>query len=106
MYYNFKNNSGIDRFSSYFYQLRELLNRKPESILEIGVGDRVISSYIQNNTEIKYTSLDYNKTLKPDIGASIESNLREMLRLSKKHVIASTYYYFLLLRNKDIFNKD
>ncbi|PIT89105.1 MAG: methyltransferase type 11, partial [Candidatus Levybacteria bacterium CG10_big_fil_rev_8_21_14_0_10_36_7] len=38
-----------------------------KSILEIGVGDKVIASYIKNNTDLQYQSLDIDPELQPDI---------------------------------------
>lgn len=71
MYYVFGKNSGLDRFSSYHYQLREIFEAKPKSVLEIGVGDKVIGSYLKNNTDITYTSADYSDKLGPDIVADV-----------------------------------
>lgn len=59
------------RFVSYHYQLKEVLNREPESILEVGVGDRVFGNFIKNNTATTYTSVDIAEDLHPDVVGSI-----------------------------------
>lgn len=119
-HYDFERYSNTSRWASYFYQLREVLAFKPESILEIGVGDRVFGSFIKNNTKINYKSLDIAEDLKPDIVASItetklpdnsfdiccafevlehipyekfEIAINELLRVSKKYVIISMPHF-------------
>ena len=59
------------RFVSYYYQLKETLNRAPESVLEVGVGDRVFGDFIRNNTGVRYQSVDIAEDLSPDIVGSI-----------------------------------
>lgn len=59
------------RFISYYWQLKEVLAREPASVLEVGIGDRVFGSFIKNNTEIKYTSVDIAEDLHPDVVGSI-----------------------------------
>jgi len=71
--YNFKNYCQIGRWSSYWYQINEVLNLKPESVLEVGVGDKVLSDYLDNNTEIKYVSADIADDLNPDVICSVEN---------------------------------
>lgn len=70
-HYQFEKYSGTDRFSSYYYQLREALNCNPKNVLEIGVGDRMFGNYIRENTDIAYTSCDIAEDLNPDIIGSI-----------------------------------
>lgn len=70
-YYNLKEYSYLDRWSSYYYQLREIINLAPQSLLEIGLGDKVLSSYLKNNLKIIYKSLDFDPSLEPDIIASV-----------------------------------
>lgn len=60
-----------ERFISFYWQLTEVLAQRPSSILEVGVGNRVFGSYIKNNTEIKYTSVDIAEDLHPDVIGSI-----------------------------------
>lgn len=59
------------RFVSYYWQLKETLARNPASVLEVGIGDRVFGSFIKNNTDIAYTSVDIAKDLHPDVVGSI-----------------------------------
>ncbi len=66
-HYNFTKYSHVDRWVSYYHQLDEVLELKPTSILEIGVGDKVFGSYIKNNTNVEYKSVDIALDLQPDI---------------------------------------
>jgi hypothetical protein len=59
------------RFVSYFYQLREVLSRNPNSVVEVGVGDGVFGNFIRDNTSVDYTSVDIAEDLKPNIVGSI-----------------------------------
>lgn len=70
-HYNFDSYSHLDRWASYYYQLKEVLTFKPDNILEIGVGDKVFGSFIKNNTNISYTSIDIAPDLKPDTVGSV-----------------------------------
>jgi ubiquinone/menaquinone biosynthesis C-methylase UbiE len=70
--YEFSRYVGFDRWASYYYQLREVLNLKPSSVLEIGVGDKVFGNYILANTQSAYTSLDIASDLKPDVVGSVD----------------------------------
>ena len=118
--YNFFHYSYPDRWASYFYQLREVLSVNPNSILEIGVGDKVFQSFIKNNTHISYTSLDIAVDLEPDIIAHITDTrlpsntydvvcafevlehipfeefniaIKELCRISKKYLIISLPHF-------------
>jgi len=70
--YSFEKYCYISRWSSYFYQIREILNLKVKDVLEIGVGDGFLKNYIKNNTEIEYKSIDLNENLRPDIVGTVE----------------------------------
>ncbi len=71
--YSFENYVYLSRWSSYWHQIKEILKCRPNNVLEIGVGDKVVSNYLKNNTKIKYTSLDINSALEPDIVGNIEN---------------------------------
>lgn len=59
------------RFVSYYYQLKTVLARKPQSVLEVGVGDGVFGAFIRTNTAVAYTSVDIAEDLKPDVIGSV-----------------------------------
>lgn len=71
-HYRSSNYGDLARFASYYYQIKSVTKLHPESILEIGVGDKVFGSYIKNNTDITYTSIDIARDLEPDVVGSVE----------------------------------
>lgn len=114
-FYQEKDYNNFQRFISYFYQIKFISMLKPSSILEIGVGNKTLSSYLKNNG-FKVTTSDFNKQLKPDYVADatnlpfedssyemvvsfqllehlpwkkVKEAVYEMLRVSKKYVIVS-----------------
>ncbi len=68
-YYDFPYES-LPRWSSYWYQIHEVLSKKPQQVLEIGIGNQVVSKYIKE-TGVRVTTLDINSELRPDIVASV-----------------------------------
>ena len=68
--YTFERYVGIDRWSSYYYQLQEILAQNPKSVLEIGVGDRIIGTVLKASG-VSYTSADVAEDLSPDIVADV-----------------------------------
>lgn len=119
-WYNFRKYAGVDRFVSYYHQLDEALSLKPESILEVGVGDHVFGNYIEKNTDIRYESADVASDLHPTHTGSIEklplpdssydlvcafevlehlpfeklpTALKELSRVSKRYVLISIPHF-------------
>jgi len=119
-HYDFKKYCYPDRWVSYYYQLQEVLDLSPQTILEIGVGDGVFKQYIKNNTNIQYTNTDIAEDLKPDVVGTIENlsfkndsfdivcafevlehlpfekfegSLMELKRVSSRHVIISLPHF-------------
>jgi len=117
--YQFKQYLGIDRWSSYYYQLREIIEQKPKSVLEVGVGDHVVGNYLKRYG-IAYTSVDIAEDLSPDVAADVsalpfqnnsfdvvcafevlehvpferfERSLRELMRVSKHSVLLSLPHF-------------
>lgn len=54
------------RFASYWHQIREVLERHPMNLLEIGVGSGFVNRYLRDR-EIHVTSVDFDASLSPDI---------------------------------------
>ncbi len=71
--YSFNGYVDFDRWASYFYQLREVISLAPKNMLEVGVGDNVVGSYLENNFKIKYTSVDIDPNLSPSVVSGIDN---------------------------------
>jgi|SRR3989344_3452098 len=67
-YFNIGNNP--ERFISYFYQIKEIVETNPISILEIGVGNKIVCNFFKEK-DINITTCDFDKSLKPDVLADI-----------------------------------
>ena len=70
-HYSFGRYGFEGRFVSYYWQLYEVLNLNPQSVLEVGVGDKVFGNFIKDNTGVAYTSVDIAVDLKPDVVGSV-----------------------------------
>lgn len=109
----------IKRFISYFYQIDIIRDVGAKEILEIGVGNKIVSNYLKNN-DIKVITCDFNENLEPDVVADIrelpfqnnsfelvmaceilehlpwddfDKTLGELARVAKKYVLISLPYY-------------
>lgn len=61
-----------ERWISYWHQIDEVLKLQPKMVLEIGIGNKMVSDYLKKQgLEVK--TLDINKDLKPDFIASVIS---------------------------------
>lgn len=61
-----------ERWSSYWYQIHEVVAKQPNNVLEIGVGNKVVSDYLKK-IGLKVTTCDFDKSLKSDVVANILS---------------------------------
>ena len=59
------------RFISYWHQITELIQLKPSSILEIGIGNGLVSNYLKQRG-YNVTTMDIDPRLNPDVTASID----------------------------------
>jgi SAM-dependent methyltransferase len=125
--YEFNKYLHFDRWASYYFQIKEILDLKPWSVLEVGVGDGLVGSYLKNNTNIDYKTLDIAQDLGPDFIGSVneiplqnnsydvvcafqvlehlpfdqfDKSLKEINRVSKKYAIISLPHFGPAVRFK------
>jgi len=78
-YYSFQNYNDPIRMITYWHQINEVLSEQPASVLEIGIGSGLVSSYLEA-LGIKVTKFDLNESLSPDIVGDV----RDLERLIDK----------------------
>lgn len=66
----YKNYDTKERFCSYWHQIEEIVSHSPKTILEIGVGNGFVSSYLKQRGFSIVTS-DIDKKLNPSVAASV-----------------------------------
>ena len=116
--YDNLNYEDLNNYISYYYQYDLIIKSKPKSILEIGVGTKLLSSYLKAR-KLDIKTCDFDSTLNPDIVGDIrklpikdnkfdtvvafevlehlpfnyfKKSLLELRRVSKKYVIISIPY--------------
>jgi len=60
----------MKNFVSYYYQINTVVSTNPKSILEIGVGNKLLSTHLKNGNYI-VKNLDLNPNLKPDFVGNV-----------------------------------
>ncbi len=58
------------QFCSYWHQINEIVDLRPESVLEIGVGSGFVSDYLRRHG-ITLRTLDLDWRLHPEVGGSV-----------------------------------
>lgn len=58
------------RFTSYWHQIKEIMELEPKNMLEIGVGSNFLANYLENKN-INITTTDIDKNLNPDVVGDI-----------------------------------
>ena len=76
-HYRFERYDDLERWSSYWYQVRSALRLKPRTVLEIGSGTGVFRSYLRG-VGIDVASADFDATRRPDFLCDV-ARLDEML---------------------------
>jgi len=59
-----------ERFISYWHQINEIIILKPESILEIGIGNGLVANFLRQRG-LKVTTMDIDERLYPDYVGSV-----------------------------------
>ena len=108
----------LPRFISYFYQIDIARKLQPKNILEVGIGNGTVTSYLRQQG-FQIVTCDFDKSLEPDFIADIrklpfkdasfdvvlayeilehlpwedvDKALNELARVSKKNVVISLPY--------------
>ena len=63
-HYEFDRYDDLERWSSYWYQIRAAMRTRPTRVLEIGSGTRVFRSYLENRG-VEVRSVDIDDSRKP-----------------------------------------
>ena len=69
--YSFLKYVYFSRWVSYWHQIDEVLKLRPESVLLVGAGDKIVSRVISEYVS-KVITLDVDESVSPDIIASVE----------------------------------
>jgi len=59
-----------ERFISYWHQINEIITLKPQTILEIGMGNGFVAKYLKDR-KFNIITLDIDTRLKPDIAGNV-----------------------------------
>lgn len=60
----------LERWISYWHQIHEVLNLQPKSVLEIGPGNKLVSTILRRHIN-KVVTVDHDDKLLPDVCADI-----------------------------------
>ena len=74
---NFEKYCNQSRWASYWHQIKNILKCQPRKVLEIGVGDEVLSHYLKKNIGVDYFCVDIMSELGPDFINSVD-NLKDI----------------------------
>jgi ubiquinone/menaquinone biosynthesis C-methylase UbiE len=112
----------LHRWISYWYQIQAVVRSGARTVLEVGVGSGVLSSYLRTRLEMEVTTFDFDASLRPEIVGDVrqlaaccgdncadavvafqvlehlpfsdfEVALREMAKATRRSVIISLPYY-------------
>ena len=69
-HYSNKSYDAKERFISYWHQINEIRQLNPAKMLEVGIGNGFVTSYLRDK-ELNVTGLDIAYDLKPDVVGSV-----------------------------------
>ena len=84
-HYKFENYTNIQRWSSYWHQINEVIKMKPASVLVIGVGDGIVVNTLKMQVE-NVKTLDYDAEFNPDFVCDV-SNVDMAINAEKFDVV-------------------
>ena len=71
-HYDFGEYVNVDRWNSYYYQLKEVMASDGKDVLLIGVGDGIVSDLL-TKFGCNVTTFDFDEKLNPDVVGSVTS---------------------------------
>lgn len=71
-HYHLSRYDDLERFISYYYQINLTRSREPKSILEVGVGNKLVSEYLRR-AGLDVKTCDIDASLEPDYLADIRN---------------------------------
>jgi hypothetical protein len=75
-HYGTANYDELHRWISYWHQIRAVVRSKAGSVLEVGVGSGVLSSYLRGRLGLPVITFDFDASLAPDIVGDVRSLVR------------------------------
>lgn len=73
--YNQEHYDTFQRFGSYYYQIAFTRAAQPRTVLEIGMGNGLVTNYLRKQAGCKVTTCDFDAEMKPDVLADIREKL-------------------------------
>lgn len=70
-HYRPRNYDELHRWISYWYQIQSVAQSGAQTVLEIGVGSGVLSTYLRHRLGLQVTTVDFDPALQPDLIADI-----------------------------------
>jgi ubiquinone/menaquinone biosynthesis C-methylase UbiE len=61
----------VERWASYFHQVREILRWTPRTVLEVGPGSGFVAAHLERQG-VHVTTLDIDPALRPDVVGSVD----------------------------------
>jgi len=77
--YYWESCNNIENFDSYLTQIQEVYKLKPSSILEIGCGNKLFSTHMQN-IGVDVQTMDINSKLNPNMVGDISTDLHPVYK--------------------------
>jgi 2-polyprenyl-3-methyl-5-hydroxy-6-metoxy-1,4-benzoquinol methylase len=66
-HYNPQNYDTFETWSHYWFQINAVLDMEPSSVLEIGIGNGIITDYLRKQAKLNVTTFDIDPGLDPDV---------------------------------------
>lgn len=71
--YDFDKYSTIERYASYWYQAKSIIDAAPSNMLEVGGGDGFLENFVKTQTKTEYKNIDIAEDLEPDILGDVKN---------------------------------